>query len=244
MTEESTGTLADQVLARLQDDIVSGVFPPGCKVGEEVVAARYGVSRAPVREAMRHLEGRHLLEKVPHVGTRVTDLSLAELEEVYQAREALEGMAARLAAERMTPDEVTELHALIDRHEEQVKSGQNTAHLQREGVLDFHYRVIQGCHNQALSNLLMENVYHVARMYRYRFSAVDHGLQRALVEHRRIAEAIETHDGELAELLMRRHISRAWATIRTQLRRGSEPLDAQSTAGPPKLTVVDPRNTA
>jgi DNA-binding GntR family transcriptional regulator len=247
MTEDIPGTLADQVLARLQDEIVSGVFPPGSKVREEVLAARYGVSRAPVREAMRRLEGRHLLEKVPHVGTRVTELSIEELEEVYQAREALEGMASRLAAERMTQEEVAELYALLRRHEQQEDLMYNTAYFQREGDLDFHYRVVQCCHNQALAKLLFENLYHVARMYRYRYSAVDQRPQRALEEHRRIVEAIEARDGELAELLMRRHISRAWENIRTQVGQGGEkapriaPVDAQPLSVP---KLVDPRNTA
>jgi DNA-binding GntR family transcriptional regulator len=222
------GTLADQVFARLQDEVVMGVFPPGSMMREEVLAARYGVSRGPVREAMRRLEGRRLLEKVPHVGTRVAALSIGDLEELYQVREALEGMAARFAAEHMTHEEVAGLHDLLDRHEQQEDLRENTAYFQREGDLDFHYRVIQGSHNRVLSGLLVGELYHLARMYRYQFSAVGNRPRKALDEHRRIVEAIEARDGELAELLMRRHISRAWENIRAQIGAGRTGLQIVS----------------
>ena len=214
------GTLADQVFARLQDEVVMGIFPPGSMMREEVLAARYGVSRGPVREAMRRLEGRRLLEKVPHVGTRVAALSIGDLEELYQVRGALEGMAARFAAERMTEEEIIGLHDLLDRHEQQEDLRENTAYFQREGDLDFHYRVIQGSHNRVLLGILAGELYHLARMYRYQFSAVGNRPRKALEEHRRIVEAIEARDGELAELLMQRHISRAWENIRAQVGAG------------------------
>jgi DNA-binding GntR family transcriptional regulator len=231
--DSDRGTLADQVFAWLQDDVVMGVFPPGSMMREEVLAARYGVSRGPVREAMRRLEGRRLLEKVPHVGTRVAALGVGDLEELYQVREALEGMAARFAAERMTDDEITGLHDLLDRHEQQEDLRENTAYFQREGDLDFHYRVIQGSHNRVLSGLLVGELYHLARMYRYQFSAVGNRPRKALEEHRRIVEAIGARDGELAELLMRRHISRAWENIRAQIG-----------AGRTSPQIVADRNTA
>src|SRR5690554_1975183 len=102
-------TLADQVVERLQDDIVLGVLPPGTKLGEAELAARYGVSRGPLREAIRRLESRKLLERIPHVGTRVATLKLEDLIEIYRVREALEGMAARQAAENMSQAEIAGL---------------------------------------------------------------------------------------------------------------------------------------
>jgi DNA-binding GntR family transcriptional regulator len=163
----------------------------------------------------------------------VAALGVGDLEELYQVREALEGMAARFAAERMTDDEITGLHDLLDRHEQQEDLRENTAYFQREGDLDFHYRVIQGSHNRVLSGLLVGELYHLARMYRYQFSAVGNRPRKALEEHRRIVEAIGARDGELAELLMRRHISRAWENIRAQIG-----------AGRTSPQIVADRNTA
>lgn len=210
---QDSRTLADRVFSRLQDDIVLGALPPGTKLGETELAARYGVSRGPLREAIRRLESRKLLERVPHVGTRVASLKASDLIEIYRVREALEGMAARLAAENMTDDDVASLRELLSRHEQQQDLKEDTAYFQREGDLDFHYRIIQGSHNRTLIDLLIGEIYHLVRMYRYQFSMTANRPQKALAEHRRIIEAIESRDGEMAELLMRRHISRARENI-------------------------------
>ena len=213
---ENTRTLADRVFARLQDDIVRGEILPGSKVSETELASRYGVSRGPLREAIRRLESRKLLERVVHVGTRVASLSVNDLIEIYHVREALEGMAARLAAEHMTAGEVRGLYDVLAQHEQQQDLREDVAHFQREGDLDFHYRIIQGSHNATLSQLLIGELYHLVRMYRYQFSTVANRPQKALNEHRRIVEAIEARDAEMAEMLMRRHISSARKNIENQ----------------------------
>ena len=209
-------TLAEQVVARLQDDIVLGVFKPGARLAEAELATRYGVSRGPLREAIRRLESRKLLIREPHVGARVAALKLQDLVEIYRVREALEGMAARLAASQMSDQEVAGLHEVLGQHEQQHDIKEDLAYFQREGDLDFHYRIIQGSHNQTLIELLIGEIYHLVRMYRYQFSAVANRPQKALGEHRRILEAIEARDGDLAEMLMRRHISRARENIEAQ----------------------------
>lgn len=209
-------TLADQVFARLQDDIVLGVLPPGTKLGETELATRYGVSRGPLREAIRRLESRKLLERIPHVGTRVATLQLEDLIEIYRVREALEGMAARLAAEQMSAAEVAGLWELLALHEQQQDLQEDTAYFQHAGDLDFHYRIIQGSHNRTLIDLLIGEIYHRVRMYRYQFSMTANRPRRALGEHQHIVEAIEARDGEMAELLMRRHISRAREYLEAQ----------------------------
>lgn len=222
-------TLADQVFTRLQDDIVLGVLKPGTKLGEAELAARYGVSRGPLREAIRRLESRKLLERIPHVGTRVASLELADLIEIYRVREALEGMAARLAAEQMTAAEVAGLWELLALHEQQQDLQDDVAYFQHAGDLDFHYRIIQGSHNRTLIDLLIGEIYHRVRMYRYQFSMTANRPRKALTEHRRIAEAIEARDGEMAELLMRRHISRAREYLEARQSPGSSDTNRSPT---------------
>lgn len=221
LAEGSTRTLADRVFTRLQDDIVRGEIPPGSKVSETELAGRYGVSRGPLREAIRRLESRKLLEREVHVGTRVASLSFEDLIEIYYVREALEGQAARLAAERMTDQEVAGLHQVLAQHEQQQDIREDTAYFQREGDLDFHYRIIQGSHNRTLIRMLIGELYHLVRMYRYQFSTTANRPQKALREHRRIIEAIEARDAEMAELLMRRHIGRARENIEQQAQQRS-----------------------
>lgn len=206
-------TLADKALVRLQNDIVCGVIAPGTKVSETMLAQRYGVSRGPMREVIRCLESRKLLERTAHVGTRVTSLNPAVLSQLYYVREALEGMAARLAATAMTAEELAALTELLARHEHQQDVREDTAYFQREGDLDFHYRVFEGSHNVALCETLTNEIYYLLRMSRYRYSSVGKRPRQALAEHRQIAEAITARDPELAEMLMRRHISRARRNI-------------------------------
>lgn len=96
-TDQEFRTLADRVCQQIVNSIVTGELLPGQKISEPGLAKLYGISRGPLREAIRRLEGWRLIERKPHVGARVVQLSAGELIEIYRVREALEGMASRLA---------------------------------------------------------------------------------------------------------------------------------------------------
>ncbi len=211
-------TLADKVFGQIQDAIVKGELKPGSKMSEADLAARYGVSRGPLREALRRLEGRKLLTRIPHVGVRVISLSFDELIQIYQVREVMEGMACRLAAEHMTAEEIAGLRALLAQHEKQAELQEGRAYFQNEGDFDFHYRIVQGSKNAVLSQMLCGELYHRVRLYRYQFSVTEGRPHKAFGEHHRIIEAIEARDGEMAEFLMRRHISSARRNIEAHFR--------------------------
>ncbi|MBE0506994.1 MAG: GntR family transcriptional regulator [Marinospirillum sp.] len=219
-------TLADRVFEEIQDAIVTGSIAPGTKITEPGLAKEYGISRGPLREAMRRLEGRHLVTRIPHVGARVVSLSLEELLELYEVREAMEGMACRLAARQMAQVEIDSLKALLEKHEQQAELQENIAYYQKEGDLDFHYRIVLGSGNKKLMALLCGDLYYLVRMYRYRFSAASGRPQRAFEEHHRIVDAIEQRDEELAEMLMRRHIRASRNNVEQRLREaaGHPPL--------------------
>ncbi len=160
-----------------------------------------------MREAIHRLEGQKLLVRVPHVGARVVSLSHAELIELYEIRESLEGMACRLAAERMSELEIGELRSVLRTHERDEAFQAGVGYYQQEGDFDFHYRIIQGSGNRTLAKLLCDELYQLVRMYRIQFSATPNRPHQAFAEHHRILDAIADRDGELAELLMRRHIA-------------------------------------
>ncbi len=223
---DQSQTLADRVFEQIQTAIVRGEIPSGSKLSEADLARQYGISRGPLREAMRRLEARRLLEHAPHVGARVVSLSHPELIEIYSCREALEGMACRLAAEQMHPDEIDALYKLLADHESQVRDGAPEAgYYQKEGDLDFHYRIIQGSNNETLTRILIGELYYLVRMYRYQFSTYAHRTHQAIKDHYQIVDAIAARDGELAEMLMRRHIGSARknieASYQEHLNRGS-----------------------
>ena len=214
---DSEKTLAANVMDLLVTAIVKGEIPPGTKISEPELARTYGISRGPLREAIRRLEGLRLVELKPHVGARVVQLSVKELIEIYRVREALEGMASRLAAEHMSQEEIDDLRNLLDRHEESIEQEDGLSYFQKEGDLDFHYRIVKGSKNEKMLELLGSDLYHLVRMYRYQFSVSSSRPKRALKEHRQIVDAIESRDPELAEILMRRHISAARLNIEQKL---------------------------
>ncbi len=205
--QDETETLSEHVFRSIQAAIVRGDIPPGSKISEPKLARTYGISRGPLREAIHRLEGQKLLVRIPHVGARVVSLSHAELIELYEIRESLEGMACRLAAERMTQDDIDKLRHVLDLHQQDAAFKAGVGYYQQEGDFDFHYRIIQGSGNQTLSRMLCAELYQLVRMYRLQFSATPNRPHQAFAEHHRILDAIADRDGELAELLMRRHIA-------------------------------------
>ena len=204
--QEDAETLSEQIFRRIQAAIVKGEIAPGSKISEPELARTYGISRGPLREAIHRLEGQRLLVRVPHVGARVVSLSHAELIELYEIRESLEGMACRLAAERMSVAEIAELRRVLELHEQDAAFKAGVGYYQQEGDFDFHYRIIQGSGNKTLTQMLCGDLYQLVRMYRLQFSATPNRPRQAFAEHHRILDAIAERDGELAELLMRRHI--------------------------------------
>lgn len=205
--------MAERVFEAIQDAIVRGDVAPGTKLTEPDLARRYGVSRGPLREALQRLEARHLVERIPHVGARVASLSFERLIDIYRAREALEGMACRLATEHASEAEIATLDALLDEHGALGEVQAGRGYFQQEGDLDFHFRIARAARNSILEQLLCEDLYHLMRMYRYKFSGFAGRPKVALDEHRRIVAAMREGDGEFAELLMRRHIASARRTI-------------------------------
>ena len=206
-------TLADRILADLTTAIVEGDLSPGEKLREPDLAQRFGTSRGPLRDALRRLEARRLVVTTPNAGARVVSLSTEQLLALYELREALEGQTARLAAERISERELVELEALLDGHAREIEKRQGREYVRQQGDLDFHFRIARASGNALLSDTLCVDHYQLMRLYRTKFSNRHGRPHRALAEHRRILDALKDRDGELAEILMRRHIRAARDTI-------------------------------
>jgi DNA-binding GntR family transcriptional regulator len=199
-------TLSERLFRSLREAIVTGELQAGGKISEPELARQFGTSRGSLREAIARLEASGLVVRRANVGARVVGLSSDQLIEIFHVREALEGMAARLAARNMATDEINRLRTLLERHSEQIASDSEQAYFQREGDLDFHYRIVQGSHNAQLIALLCDDLYHLVRLYRYQFGMRSKRGIRAFAEHQHIVDAIESRDEEMAELMMRAHV--------------------------------------
>ena len=210
-------TAADRVLQEMQRAIVEGEIAPGSKISEPELAKRFDLSRAPLREALARLERCHLIERIPNAGARVVKLSTAGLISLYQLREELEGLACRLAATQMTDAEIAEMQALLDQHLSTQRVREGESYYQEAGDLDFHYRIILGSKNPYLINILTDELYHLMRMYRVQLGMNGPRVSRAFDEHKAIINAIANRDGELADLLMRRHVAASRRNIEPTL---------------------------
>ncbi len=212
---EQPVTAADKTFFQLRKDIVEGVIAAGTKLSETELSTKYSVSRAIVREAINRLESSSLVERKANVGARVVSLSPEGLVELYQIRESLEGMAARLAAKNMTDEEIADLQKLLNSHFDTVQA--DGSYYQEAGDVDFHYRIILGSKNNHLISMLINGIYHLVRMYRVQLGMAGPRVTTAFDEHKHIVQAICNRDEELAEMLMRRHIMYSKRNIESKL---------------------------
>ncbi len=212
-----TQTLASRAFESIKSDIIDGQLAQGSKIVESDLALKYGISRGPLREAIHRLEQIKLVVRVPHAGSRVVRLDGKMIEDIYIARESLEGMAARLAARLMPDIEIRSLIELLDQHEKAISKTEGKVYFQSEGDIDFHYRIAVASQNQWILENLNGELYQLIRMCRHQSGQAPARPHIALEQHKQIARAIEQHDEELAELLMRRHISGARKIVKTIL---------------------------
>jgi DNA-binding GntR family transcriptional regulator len=226
--QEETTTLANKVCDLMVNDIITGAIAQGQKLNEPELARIHGISRGPLREAMSRLEAMRLITRTPNVGARVITLSYEELLEIYQIRETLEGLAAKLAAQGMSVDEKSNLRLLLNSHRKHILDNQGQSYFQQEGDVDFHYCIIQGSKNQRLIDMLAGDLYQLVRMYRYQFSVSSNRPQQALKEHDQICSAIEEGDADLAEWLMKRHINNARNNIMQRMQTQPNTLDGET----------------
>jgi DNA-binding GntR family transcriptional regulator len=210
-------SLVDVVAERIEAAIISGELEPGSRLSEQALAASLGVSRGPLREAIRRLEGRKLLERTPNIGVRVAALSLKDLNEILQVREPLEGLACALAAQHMTDDEIATLRELLDQHEQQKSVREGKGYYQESKDFDFHFRIVTASRNERLVQMLFGDLYYLLRIYRYKSSTKPGRAMKALEEHKAIVDALARHDPVAAEQKMRQHLRNARIYVEEQL---------------------------
>ncbi|TMV67078.1 GntR family transcriptional regulator [Thioclava sp. BHET1] len=208
---------APAILTTLRDEILEGSLPPGSRLGEVALAARFAVSRGPVREALRGLVDLGLARLIPNAGVRVREIDRAEAAALYELRAALEAEAARLAAERAEQAEFAALERLLSDHAARIAAHPEGAYLQDRGDRDFHIALARMARNAPLARLLGAELYPQLILLRRQHRHIRGRGAAALAEHHRIAAALADRDGTLAALLMRRHIEKSWQALADQI---------------------------
>ena len=215
-------SLVDVVAERIEAAIISGTLEPGSRLSEQALAASLGVSRGPLREAIRRLEGRKLLERTPNIGVRVAQLSMKDLNQILQIREVLEGLACGLAAQNMTDAEIAKLKGLLGQHEQQKSVREGKGYYQEAKDFDFHFQIVTASRNERLAQMLFGDLYYLLRIYRYKSSTKPGRAQKALEEHKAIVEALARRDSVAAEQKMREHLRNARMYVEEQLAAAEE----------------------
>jgi DNA-binding GntR family transcriptional regulator len=211
---KTTGSAVDAVYEVLRRSILDGELPPGHRLRSDVLANELKVSRTPVREALRKLETEGLVD-ASRSGLVVRQSSEEDLIEIFYLREALEGMAARLAAENATRAEIDELHALFEDMEAVAARGDIA--LVRKLTGEFHVLVCRASHNKRLIQSLQGLLDHVRQAQSSTLYMPGRPAD-ALKEHRALLRAIEKRDPDLAETLARQHRRKTLELRRKMLR--------------------------
>jgi DNA-binding GntR family transcriptional regulator len=199
------------VRLRLREDILRGRFELGQPISERTIADELGVSRVPVREALIQLERDGLVEIVAGRGAQVRSFTASNIESLYQMREALEGMSARLAAERMPKKDLEPFRVKFEKILEGPRPTDSES-ISRLGD-EFHRTFIRGSRNSMLieANESIADLVHLARRLSYGHVEAER-VDMATREHLEITEAIASGKPDLAERRVRKHIS-GWAAV-------------------------------
>lgn len=196
----------DRVHARLRQGILDGTYAQGTRLGEAELAEALGVSRTPVREALRRLSSEGLLSTSPNKGARVRTWSVGELSDIFDLRVLLEGHAAAVAASRVTGDQVRQMTALVERMDAAAAHPQAIDFDALTALnLAFHAAIADASGNSLLPDIIhsLVHVPVVLRTYRL-YSPVR--LRESLDQHRALLGALAAGDPVMAEAIMRVHI--------------------------------------
>lgn len=201
---EKTATRADEIRQAIEADIFSGKLRPGTRLDEESLAARFGLSRTPVREAILQLVYSGLVVKKPRQGAVVAPLDLHRMVQMFEVMSEIEGLCARYAARRMSVEEREELRALHER----------SGLLCRARRLDeyygvnhaFHEAVYSGSHNDILQDMARGLF---ARLAPYRRYQLNHParINESFAEHGEVLDAVLASDADRAYAAMRKHVT-------------------------------------
>jgi DNA-binding GntR family transcriptional regulator len=225
MSEIGHMPVNQRVYHHMLNMIVSGLIVPGARLDEQMLATEMGVSRTPLREAISRLVEKGLVEYRPYQGNFVRVLSSREVSEIYQVRRALEELAIRLAAEKMTPERLAEARAILDDLGNAMERGDI------DGVNEaddrFHLTIARFSENETLIAALddLENKVAIIRSVANQNPDV---LARTAIQRPQILAALESGDANLAAQLLGQHIEYVRQAVVAETEAKAEA--AQSTA--------------
>ena len=206
-------SLRGKVFQKIREDILSGEYDEKDELKEAAISKELGVSRTPVREALRQLELEGLVTIIPNKGAYVNGITAKDISDIYVIRSYLEGLCAKWACEHIKKAQIEELEEIIYLSEFHIKK----EHWDQIFELDnrFHLYLYQACGSRILEHLLSDYHHYVERV-RKNTLAFQKRAKEASAEHKAILEAVVCKDEVLAERLANEHVIRSFANIQSQ----------------------------
>ena len=203
-------SLRGRVFTKIRDDILNGVYKEHEELKEARIGKELGVSRTPVREALRQLELEGLVQIIPNRGAFVTGISAKDVRDIYMIRSRLEGLCARWACEHITREQLESMEENVYLAEFHAGKG----HMEQMAELDnqFHHTLYKACDSKMLEHLLNDYHEYLLRVRKKALSSIDRGTA-SNKEHRSIMEAIRAGNADLAERLASEHMKNAYANM-------------------------------
>lgn len=196
-------SLRGRVFNKLREDILGGVYKENDELRESTLANELGVSRTPVREALRNLEIEGLVAIIPNRGAFVTGISEKDIRDIYTIRSYLEGLCAKWACQYITQEQLDEMDETI------YLSAFHARRSHYDQLLDldnkFHDLIYKASGSKMLNHVLTDFHHYVERVRKVSISRKDRAM-RTIKEHESILEAIRKRDGDLAEALAHEHM--------------------------------------
>jgi DNA-binding GntR family transcriptional regulator len=222
MTEELTLNmdaylpLRDVVFNTLREAILKGDLKPGERLMELQLASKLGVSRTPIREAIRMLEQEGLAVTMPRKGAEVAKMTLKDMEDVLEIREALDELAVRIACEKITEEQMTRLIEIKDLFEESTRSGE--VKKIAEADVCFHDVIYEATDNPKLVTLL-NNLREQVYRYRVEYIKNPKNYPTLIEEHEAIVEGLRNRDKDAATRAMHEHVANQAAAVKDVIQR-------------------------
>ncbi len=217
-------SLHEELVNRLRDLIVEGELPPGTRLNERVLCERFGVSRTPLREAVKVMASEDLVELLPNRGAVVTALTEADLRYLFEVMGALEALAGELACQRIDDSGLAEIRAL---------HYQMLLHYTR-GELPDYFKCNQQIHEKivaAAGNPVLAATYRSLsgriRRARYMANLSQERWDRAVREHEQILDALTTRDGALLRDLLQQHLANKFDVVRATIEPSAQQVVAE-----------------
>lgn len=191
-----------EIKALLESEIERGDLVPGAALDERALAARFNVSRTPIREALQQLAAQQYVQIVPRQGVFVTKMTVPQLRDMLELLHELEAVSARLAARRMSDEQRAELQRAIDDGVEALN--QSDARRFARSNAEFHEVICEACHNDYLAEQI-RSIRRLISRYRPKLFLAPSRREKVIADHKRLAQALLSGDEATAEEVMKQH---------------------------------------